>query len=75
MPLHLSPLCSLQLLKQLIRLGIPMMLFHRHQGVKHIATLLHGPTRVVKDYAPKRLIANHPTDKMTIDDNSDENCS
>jgi len=38
---------------------IPMMLFHRHQRVKHIATL-HRPTRVVKDYAPKRLIAYDP---------------
>jgi len=53
---------------------IPMMLFHRHQRVKHIATLLHRPTRVVKDYAPKRLIAYDPTNEMTIDDNSDDEC-
>jgi hypothetical protein len=35
---------------------IPVMLFHRYQRVKHIAALLHGPDRVVKDYAPMRHI-------------------
>ena len=53
---------------------IPMMLFYRHQRVKHIVTLLHGPTRVVKDYIPKRRITYDPTNKMTIDDNSDDWC-
>ena len=42
---------------------LPMMLFYRHQRVKHIVTLLHGPTQVVKDYTPRRRISYDPTNK------------
>lgn len=71
MPLHLPP-AMLAAIIEAIDMPIPMMLFHRHQRVKHITTPLHGPTRVVKDYARKRRIAYGSTNKMTIDDNSDD---
>jgi hypothetical protein len=38
---------------------LPQLLMHRQRRMHYLATLLCGPTRVVKDYTPKRCIAYH----------------
>jgi len=66
---HLQPQHNTYLYKFL-----PMMLFHRHQRVQCITTLLHGPSQLAKNYAPKRHIAYDPTNKMSINDHYDTWC-
>ena len=73
MSLQLSP-AVLAAILEAVDSPVPMVLLHRQRRVQRIGTLLYGPTRVIKDWTPKRRIAYDPTKKMTIDERDDDWC-
>jgi len=65
MPLKLTP-AVITAIFLAVDTPIPLLLFHRQLRIHCIATVLAGPTRVVKNHTKKRRIAYDPTNKWTI---------
>jgi hypothetical protein len=53
---------------------LSQLLLHRQRRVHHLATLLCGPTAVVKPYTPKRRLAYDPDQKFSIEERHDDWC-
>jgi len=73
MPLRLTP-AVITAIFLAVDTPIPLLLFHRQLRMHRLATLLAGPTRVVKNHTRKRRIAYDPTNKWTIDQHDDTLC-